>query len=280
MVLGCGAVLSPVAHGACPQGAPPTNAGDIVETVADIEASLAKADSARFGEAQRLLDAQLACLEELLPRFTVASLHRAKGLRAFTERNPDDATASFAAARAISPDYTFPDDFLPAAHPIRAAYDQAVASDDGTERLPRPARGTALWVDGRVSDERPMGRAAWVQLVGEDGLAKQSSYLAPADPMPTYEAGPSEPIEPRPAGDRPRKGLLVGGGAGLAVAGGLYAVAATRRAAWSSAAVEDKARLRSQTNTWAAVSGVVGLSAVGLGVVAFVDGTPGIRLTW
>jgi len=263
----------------CPDDAARTGAQDIVATVAQIESALTRADSGRFGEAQAELEEQLACLQELLPSFTIASVHRARGMKAFTERDPAGASASFVSAKQLAPDYRFPDHFLPAAHPIRATYDEATVVDPRSQPLLPPADGT-IWIDGRIASERPLGRSVVFQLVDSNGGAELTSYLDPTSTLPVYETGKQKPVQAKPTTPLPRRPMLMGSGAGLVVAGGFYTIAATRRAAWSKAPPEDKARLRSQTNTLAALSGVIGLGAVGVGVVALVDGQPGVRLRW
>jgi len=265
----------------CPDGVAPTATDDVVATVQIIEEALARADSARFASAQHDLAEQVACLEELLPRSTVAAVHRMRGLLAFTERDPEEARTAFAAARALAPDYALPADLLPAGHPIRAAYDEASPTSAATEAVPPPLTGNA-WIDGRIAAERPVGRSALLQLVGDDGRVRHTAYLAVDAPLPPYAIRAGGPGDRGDEGgpSRPRTAWLVGGGAAALVAGGLYATAATRRAAWTDAPVEDKARMRQQTNTLAAISGVAAASAVGFGVVAIVDGGPGIRLRW
>ena len=107
--------------------------------------------------------------------------------------------------------------------------------------------------------------------------------VAETSPQPEPAIGETEPEPKTKSGNSgPRVGALIAAG-GLSVAAGtLYAVGGLSRGGLSSATTTTElAAARTRVNVLAASAGVAGLSAVGLGVTAFVDGpTLGIHLRW
>ncbi len=125
------------------------------------------------------------CLSDALSSRTVARLHRLRGVRLHARGAVDDATRSFAAANGADPEGSLPAAFVPDGHELWALSDSTAYT--ATTRVPRPARGVALHIDGQLSRERPTDRPALVQVVVDDDVV-ESVYLLPEQSMPLYAA--------------------------------------------------------------------------------------------
>ncbi|MEZ4318396.1 MAG: hypothetical protein R3F61_12870 [Myxococcota bacterium] len=211
----------------------------------------------------------LECLNEPISRTTAAEFHRVSGLALFLERNSPDAARSFAAARAIEPAYTFPTDLVPEGNPLLATYAEVDPDAGTTELVPRPKVGS-IKLDGSGSLNRKTALPAIFQLFDGRGAVIETTLLTPGAPLPEYEkAGNGGPA--KAGGGGPNVPLLVGAGACLAVAGGLYAGGAVTHGGWAnSTSVAESRSKRSLTNTLVIASGVAGVAGVGLGTTSFV----------
>ena len=233
-------------------------------TRAELLVSLDGADAAwgveedSFRAAITRLEAALPCLVEPLAPTDAARVHRALGLSAWLARDTAAATAAFAAARAADPAYTFPEAMVPAANPVRRAYEGAPT--EGPTTVLAPPRGKLL-LDGVVSRVRVEDRPVVVQIVYP--TVTTTTWVAAGAPVPAW------PVR----GKGLRVPLLIGAGAAAAGAGALAALAGDLRANPPVPTSEDDLQAIGARNH-GMVYGAAGLgvAAVGLGVTAFVVG--------
>ena len=263
----------------------PATSGDLVASVEVAEAAFGALDVAAFRAATNKVTAEANCLADSASRPVVARLHRIEGLRAFVDGDTARADQAFAAARAIEPAYVFPEALVPDGHPVRVRYTALPPQPGGTTALPSPTSGY-LTVDARTSRDRPADRPTLLQVVGDDGGVRTSTYLWPGDPLPAYPASAVATGTSPPPTDTPRQAprtaerkgpnlpLAVAAGASLAVAGGTMGLAASSHAAYyaDDARPAELEGLRARTNTFYLTSVGTGVLGVGLGVGAVLAG--------
>lgn len=203
----------------------------------------------------------LPCVQTILAHATAARLHRIGGLRAWAARDPDRAHASFAAARAIEPDYRFPETMVPAGNPVETLYDSA-RPNVATTPLPPVKKGRRVWLDGDDAPLRDPSRpVVWQLQEGEH--VRQTSWVAPNDPLPRA---------PHPR-DGTRGPLLVGAGAAALAAVGAYAGALVAHdAALAGPSLPEVREGQAAANALVVTSAGLGAVAAGLGASAFVVG--------
>jgi hypothetical protein len=270
-----------------------TSTQDLVTAMEKAEGAFADVDLPGFKAATDGVRALLPCMAEPIPRNVIATVHRMQGMRAFVDREPDQSTQAFAAARAIEPGYRFPEMLVPAGHPMLRDY-EAIPVDDAPVISVAPPLSGYLQFDGRSGTDRPTGWPTVVQLVGADGAIAETAYAWPADPLPDYEPAPGGKVGrpstvatgPGTVGPSPEAPSSAGGGVGvsipLAIAGGaavitsavLYGVAAGASGQYHDETTPygDLDQLRGRTNGLQAASVGVGVAALGVGVTAVVVG--------
>ncbi|MCB9678736.1 MAG: hypothetical protein H6737_26775 [Alphaproteobacteria bacterium] len=240
---------------------------------AELDEALAKAETEyvdlneigfrdRVNEAAGLL---LPCLADPLPLETVAHHHRVMAMHLLMIGDEPGALKAVEAAKVAQPDYAFPDELLPADHPVRAHYD-AYAPEVATRTVPEPRSGSIAF-DGANSRKRPKTHPTIAQLFDPQGLAQSTTYLGPRDPLPPYRAIP-----------RQRNMLIVGSGASLAVSGLMYGLAWGQRGNLFKSAQDQSLSAdvldgkRARTNALTFTSGAFFGIAVGAGVGAALIG--------
>lgn len=276
-----------LAHGAAPC-ASPTSTTALLALVEEVQGAYGALDAAALATSADRLAASLECLREPVPRPVAAAVHRAVGLRAFADRDPEKATRAFAAARAIEPAYRFPDSLVPQGNPLWSTYEAIPVEAGKVTTVPSPPAGYHLF-DGRPLSERPASWPVIYQQADAAGAVVATAYLWQDMPVPGVPAVASTPVASAPAAatpspapipaeptvDRggPRWGLLGGGVGALVVAGALYGVAYASHEAYGDPATDpaDKEGLRTRTNVLYVSS--IGLAAVGVGcgVVSFLE---------
>jgi hypothetical protein len=266
----------------------PTEAHDVRDALDAAYRKLENLDIGGFKAATDDLDAVLPCLTEALPPPVIAEVHRTKGIRAFGERDTEQAQHMFAAARTIEPGYRFPYNLIPDGNPIRSAY---MAVDTGlapTTELPDPASGD-LRVDGYSSRSRSAAWPSLVQYLKADGTVQFTAYLLPDEPVPDYplvgEVAVPKPVVvapvpmpstvpapvPSPVPVTPTKSsakvpLLVAASVAAVGSGVAYGMAGAGHARFYDTATPDAELdgLRGRTNTLVIVGGFGGAASLGL----------------
>ncbi len=264
------ALFVAVASASCP-----ASSADVQTALEDAESAFGGMDLGAFRTATDRATEQVGCLREALPRSLAARLHRAEGLRAFVDNDVVRATAAFASARAIEPNYQFPEALVPAEHPVRDRYLQQDPLSGGEAAVPRPSDGQ-IEIDGRPGAARPVSRPVVTQWIRADGSIPASAYLWPGEPIFDYTAsapgvatGPV--VEKKPRTSIP---LVIGAGVAAAAAGGTWLVsnAAYQSYYGDDVAPKDLDALRGRSNSLFFASVGTGVAALGLGVGAVVVG--------
>lgn len=257
--------LVSAAHAAC-------SATQLEAQLGAAERALTNVDLAGLRAATASALESVACVDTPLSPALAARVHRATGLRAFFDKDPDAATAAFAAARAADAAITLPDAWLPSAHPVRKAWTSAEGAAPGVSELSVPAEGTLVF-DGREVLERPVARPTVAQWRVDDEV-RAGGYLWPQDPMFDYPlAGATERATARVEGG-PNVPLLVASGALLVGAGVAYALAYDAHQRWADPATPTAEidELRGLNNGLFVTSVVAGSLGAAGGVAAFAVG--------
>ena len=130
------ALLLPTALAACP-----SSDASLQSTLDSAQLAFSMMDSSGFSTATAEAEAQAACLSDPVSPTVAARLHRVLGLQAFVAGDEPGARTAFAAARAIEPDYQFPDSMVPSDHPVRQLYGQSLNASAASTELAAPAAG-------------------------------------------------------------------------------------------------------------------------------------------
>ena len=232
----------------------PATASEIQRVAAEARDATLMVDAEAFLLASDSLRDRLPCLDEPIPGAVAAQVHRAQGLRAFSDRETPRVGAALAASKALEPWFSPSDELMPEGHPLRSLYEGAV-SNGVSQPLPAVATGE-LFVDGAPSVDRPVDRAYVFQWV--DGEVMLSAYQWPEQALPSYPVAPP----------RRHTHLYIGGALGLG-SGVLYASAAWTRLRYADSALSDRASLARTTNGLALVSAALAAGAVTVVVVGW-----------
>ena len=168
----------------------PTDRGALTVAMDDAEQAFADLTgrmdfTGAFAEVERAL----TCLGEPVTPESAARFHRLRGLAVYPD-DPDRAAVSFAAARQLTPAYTFPEALVPQGAPQREAYG---AVDLGAGRylpLTSPEVGR-VWFDGRTVLERP---GDWPTIYQREagGRVLRTAVVLPGEPTPSVVLQPWE----------------------------------------------------------------------------------------
>lgn len=276
-------LLTGLAFGAdCPQS---TTSSALEDQLAEARRGLERLDQARFVAATDAIDRLLPCLGEPISRHLAAEVHRTRGIRAVTDRDPD-ASRMFAAARTLEPAYKFPSTLIPEGNPVRVEYAAFDLAKGTFETLRPPSEGT-LQLDGRSQPFRPNDWPTVAQYLNADGGVVWTSYLMPGTPMPAYPAlaegqtavavnpllvpdpNPPTPVPMVPARQaNPKVPLAIAAGTSAVLTGVLYGLAGASEARFKDPTTLDAELdgLRSRANSLVIVSAFSGTAALGLGV--------------
>jgi len=207
----------------------------------------------------------LPCISDRLDAKTVAHHHRVMSLHLLMVGDEAGSLKAVESAKIADPEYQFPDEILPANHPIRAHYDAYVPEFSG-RTVPEPRVGSISF-DGTNSRSRPKLHPTIAQLFDEQGLAQTTTYLAPRESLPPYRAVP-----------RRRNTLIISSGSALVLSGAMYSMAWAQRgnlfssASDLSTSVDTLNAKRSRTNGYTIASTAFLGIAVGTGVSAAMIG--------
>ena len=216
----------------------------------------------------------LPCLDAAVTPAFAARYHRMRGLRSYIERDAAKAAQSFAAARVIEPDYSFPTSLIPEGHSVRKQFSSVDTTAPQTQPAPEPVEGW-LSLDGTRTLDRSMGWPAIVQLHSGEGALSSTSYLFPSDPLPAYKAK-AQPVSSSTVHKplSPKIPLAIGAGVAAIGAGVLYAMADASAQDFArydeSYSTDDLTAMQTKTNTFVYAS-------IGSGALA-VAGTLGVVL--
>ncbi len=249
--------------------------------LADARRNLERLDTRGFVETTDAVDRALPCLGEPITRHLAAEIHRTKGIRAVSERDPN-APRIFAAARSIEPAYKFPSTLIPEGNPVRIEYASFDLASGNVERLSSPAEGT-LMLDGAASTWRPIEWPTVAQYLRADGAIAWTAYVTPGTPMPPYPAGSpvaaaevqvpalhaaQEIVEPAPQKRSPKVPLAIAAGTSALLTGVSWAFAANAESQFDDPNTPDAEldSLQSRANTLTIVGGFTGAAAIGFGI--------------
>ena len=244
----------------------PVGNADVHEALNDATRAYAAFDEAGFLAKVDAINADLACMDEIVAPTYASALHRLRGLRSFLEKDYGVAELHFAAARRIDPTYRFPDSIAPTGNPLHKRYGAVDIGDLNDRRVvPEPARGSYR-LDGLRTPKREFGAPVLLQRIAPSGAVSSTAFIEADTPLPD----PGERIRER----RPAPALLIAGVSCLA------ASTASLGAAWASkssfnaaAATREPDAIRSayrRNLTWNVAAGAFASGGVGLVTAHFV----------
>jgi len=241
-------------------------------------------DRGSFEAATAERRASLPCLvEEVSPELAI-HVHLHEALAWSLERRSDLSQGAFRAILALQPSWVLPVEMAPERHRLRSDFEAAQVADDAGERRPfAPPGDGALMVDGLPSRDVPSHRPFVVQMLDRRGDVVRTHYFTPGSAAPEQQDGLAwwlyQGEQDGPGGlDGPSPEVvtgrfLLGGAVGAGVlAGGVYAVAASRARALErgDGGCEDLRAARDQVNQLVVASAGLGAVGLGLGVTGLV----------
>ena len=240
---------------------------DLIRALGTAEAYFSSLNAEGFSRSVEQSEQTIVCLGEELPLTLAAEFHRYQAIRFFVKQESTECMLSFAAARAIEPEYRFPAFLVPPDNPILDNYTAVDPSIGKTEEMNRPKHGYFQF-DGSKGENRPTDFPTVVQLFDKKGLVQKTVYLRPGEPFFEYEKA-----KPRLANPP----LLAGAGAAWVTAGVLYALAKRHRNVYDCVGedcnilIQDDLDLKRRTvNRLSVASGTFGVVGLGLGASAFI----------
>jgi hypothetical protein len=180
LIAGCGLLL-----GTAAQAAPCETATTEADVQAGIDAGLA-AFSAMEPDAMAVAETQtlqaVSCLGAVLPPPAAARVHGLVGMAAFVAQDADRELSALAAARAVDPGFTWPEETVPAGHALRK--DLAAAATPAPGQPLELDKGLTAWSDGVEATVVPPGRPALLQVGASTDDLSASAWRMPGDPLP------------------------------------------------------------------------------------------------
>lgn len=246
--------------------ASPTTLSQLKDATVRGEQSFANLDIEGLNQAATDAQTALPCLAEPITPRDVAAYHRLMGMHAFASQERDRVQAEFHAARKADTGYELPEEVAPVGHPMIAAYEQAVLTDEGERQEPVPPEGGYVTVGGVRGASRAELSPAILQVFEPGDDLTETLYLPPGAALPMWGPLP----EPLPEPANLRRPLLAATAATGAVALGLQGVAISSRRAFRDTA--DPAS-DPQLETLYARNRATFFSSVGVGAVAVGLGT-------
>lgn len=253
---------------ACPAS---TTLDEFVVASNEAEAAFAALDAAGLNAAREKGMVALRCLSEPLTTREAAAFHRLMAYVAFTARDYDQVKAEFHASRRLEPGYMLPENVALPGTKLAVLYEESALSGEGELQPVMPPADGFVVVDGVRGAPRPSGISTIIQ-VFEAGVLKETVYLAPDVPLPSWG--------PTPVASMPRPGemtetdpnlrvpLLVATGVSVLASGALYGLTwRTNQEFWDASTPDGELEgLMDRNNTlfWSATgaAGVAGALAV------------------
>lgn len=225
-------------------------------------------DPTPFGEAVAAVTQACGCLRGPADPALAARLHRLKGLHRLVNGDDDEARRAFAAARAIEPNFRYPDTIQPAdpAEPFNLVYFGMPAAPTPRAAVPPLREGAgALLFDGAPGQARPVDRPTLAQHLDPEGRALHTAYLRMDQPLFDY---PVQQVNDRSAAWW-TGGVGVGALGVAAGAGVYYAVLMKRGGCEASGDAYTCSAISTSTaefdQTFVKPTKVVGFTALGVG---------------
>ncbi len=208
-------LLAPVAEAACN----PRTTSQEVRDVSDLALrAYAKQEMSAWHRAVAEGTHRVTCLGEPLLPESAARWYTVLAVQGFLDRAPlDQLTERFQIVRGLDPTMELDPAVAPPGHPLRVAWDQALAGLPFGERpLEGPVRGE-LFVDGLMRDALPAGRPYIAQLVTPEGTARRTWFVEDSQDPPACLIGRCRLVW--------SNGLLLSSLGSAALAGGLWIAA-------------------------------------------------------
>lgn len=212
-------------------------------------------DAAVFDEAAAALEPTLACVIEVIPPTEAARVHRLRGLLAFRKRDLQAATAAFAAARELDPEYRFPEALVPEGNPVDTLYRNARAATE-LRSFDAPKRGWTLRLNGAEAAARNEATPAVIQVVDPVGRVQSGAWIAEHAALPAYPTWREGLRTP----------LVVAGLSAVAVGAGLWGFGAATRPDPASLTTASEGQA-AEARQAAIGGGAIGAAALGLGTI-------------
>ena len=278
--------------------------------------ALRSLDEITFKQVGQNMEARLPCVGRRLPARVYASAYRYIGTQHYLSNDRAAANRWFLTSLELDPTFEWDINDLGPGHPLRAAFDsqRELAAIDPEPVLGKtlliPA-GSALHLDGRelTTAAATPGRPHLLQVISISDNSLRQSFVVEGNEIPARflqdtvveVAETAEPERRRGRKNSPgtegeiaygdmrvvyvdrvrppvKTPLMLAGGAGMLVAGGLYAASyATHTQFEQSSTTADLLRYQSLTNTLLIASGISAAAGVSVGYAGvMMSGSPGV----
>lgn len=250
------------ARAVCPEDPSTT----IQAHAAGLELAFEEVDDAAFARHYAALQEAGTCITAPLEARTILAWHRARGLGEFFEREEIASAKSWAAVKALDPDYALPDEWIVAGTSLHNAWTNAEVTEERIELERSPLGG---WrVDGSEASSVPADRAFVLQGFDAAGVPVHTDYHYSVAEVPVVDFAALDLTARHRRRRRVRTiGTVLGTGLGAASLGTLVTAwgqeIATKSEKTDLAEVPNHAQ---RANTLSSVG--LGLGGAGAGVMA------------
>ncbi|MFT5686723.1 MAG: hypothetical protein ACI8RZ_007679 [Myxococcota bacterium] len=290
--------------------------GQLTDDMSAMTEALRNLDEVTFKQIGQKMEARLPCVGRKLPARVYASAYRYIGTQHYLNQDRAAANQWFLTSLELDPTFEWDINDLGPSHPLRAGFDsQRELAAIEPEAIPGktlliPAGG-ALFLDGRelTEAEATPGRPHIFQVISAGDGSLRQSFIIEGNAIPTQflqDAVEEAAVASTETGRKSRRGgestegeiaygdmrvvyidrvrppaktpLMLAGGAGMMIAGGLYAASfATLGQFDQSSTTADLLRYQSLTNTLVIASGISAVAGVGIGYAGVMMGSgPGV----
>jgi hypothetical protein len=174
--------ILPAIAGECPEQ-PLTAALGWAST---LETAYASIDEARLEQAHKGLRDAVPCIRAELGPNQAFEIHRALALGAFFDGNESQSRESWAAVRALQPNWTPPASLMPEGHPLLSLWRATETTPSSMIPLQEAPRG-GWGVDGTRQNGIPAARAFILQGFDGSGAVVHTGYLYDPAELPKLE---------------------------------------------------------------------------------------------
>ncbi len=261
------ALVVAVAGAECPQDALQTT----IEATRGIERAYSVLDDGGFDESRLALGLALPCVDVEITVDDAVAIHRARAIAAFVDGDASASGKSWAAVRALLPDWQPPPGIMPPGHGLYSVWERAVSSGEILEFELAPDGGWA--VDGLRQRYVPRDRAFVLQGLDDAGAIVYTGYHYSLAEVPLTDVVDLELDRQRAFVLRRRVRLwgTVGAVALAGLAAGSFVLAVNNRELFvdPTSDPDELTTYQARANAFG-VSGIaLGVGAVGLGTVAW-----------
>ena len=249
--------------------------------------ALRNLDEATFKRIGQEMEVKLPCVGRKMTSRVYASAYRYIGTQHYLNKDLVGANRWYLTALELDPTFEWDINDLGPGHPLRASFESqrelaAIDPEPVAGKMLLIPAGGSLYLDGRVITRAAAtpGRPHLFQIISEaDGSLRQSfvidgNAIPPQFLQDEVAYGDIRVVKVNRVRPLAKTPLMIAGGAGMMIAGGLFAASyATNTQFYSAGTTDDMLRYQSLTNTLVIASGLAAATGVSIGYAGVMMGT-------